>query len=280
MFEASSFDQDLNPVLQAATDAQLDPLVKSILEAKFSQKLSSHELYKLYAPVHSKYSDVIAKEIRAFGGHTVANLVRGGIGPSYSEIVHDVADKLKIDYLSDISVPKLERLILIKIMMEICKKMSPEELAKLRSDFDNCNIDLDLLLQNIQLNDKFMEHVSPTMLVMASTVIAATVVRMAALGALGATAAVGTVAGFGLGRILGVLGGPIGWGATIAYTLFEAGKSAFRVTIPCVVQVALIRLYQEADVDQKRYLDYLQDPARLTSDQPKFLSYEQYKRLK
>lgn len=279
MFEASVVDPDLDPVLLSATDEQLDPIVKIILEAKVSESLSSNDLYKRYAPAHSKYAELIAKEVRAFGGHTVANLMRGGVGPSYAELVRDVADRLKIKYLKDISVPSLERLILCQVIFDLCNKMSEEQRQQLRADFNRCQVDLDQLLQNTQFNNGMLENVSPAMLFMASTVVVASIARMAAFGALGSAAAVGTVASFGLGRVLGLLAGPIGWGATIAYGVFEVGKTAYRVTIPCVVQIALLRVYQQSNAEQRRYLDYIKNESQLGYDQqPKFVTYEQFNR--
>ena len=75
------------------TVEDLQFLVDLILN-KLSNYLSNNDVYKTYAPRHSMYADVIAQEIRCYGGNSFANLFRGGEGPSYSEIVCDIAKKL------------------------------------------------------------------------------------------------------------------------------------------------------------------------------------------
>ena len=45
----------------------------------------------------------------------------------------------------------------------------------------------------------------------------------------------------GIARAIGVLAGPIGWAVTVIWTLFDIAGPAYRVTIPCVLQVAYMR---------------------------------------
>ena len=44
-----------------------------------------------------------------------------------------------------------------------------------------------------------------------------------------------------LTRLLGILVGPVGWAITGAWTAIDLASPAYRVTVPCVVQVAAIR---------------------------------------
>lgn len=274
MFDAVEYDKDLNPVLEAATDMQLDPIVKTLLETN-TEDLSSNPLYKINQPQHSKYAALIAKELRAFGGHTAMNIARQGWGPEYAEIVRDVADVLKVEYTTDLSVPKLERLILIKVISRIYENLDATQQAKLRQDFNQCSVDLEQLLRELNIKDADLDKIAPSVYILAATVVTATLVRLAALGALGGLTA-GAVASFGLGRLVGVLAGPIGWGATILYGIFEVGKPALRVTIPCVLQVALIRIFQEADPDHQKYMEFMQKHALSNDNEVKFVSFEQY----
>lgn len=50
------------------------------------------------------------------------------------------------------------------------------------------------------------------------------------------------IAGLGIGRVLGVLTGPVGLALTGLYTAYDISNPAFRITLPCVVQIAWIRL--------------------------------------
>ena len=45
----------------------------------------------------------------------------------------------------------------------------------------------------------------------------------------------------GLTRAMGIFAGPIGWVLTALWTAFDIAGPAYRVTLPCVVQVAFLR---------------------------------------
>ena len=87
-----AFDPNLNPVIDAASNDELDVL-HALIKTKLSETLSIQEAYKKHYPDHQKYADLIAREIRDFGGNSVANVVRGK-GPAYHDIVCDVAKAL------------------------------------------------------------------------------------------------------------------------------------------------------------------------------------------
>ncbi|MGS5869417.1 hypothetical protein AB2Q77_14120, partial [Escherichia coli] len=42
-------------------------------------------------------------------------------------------------------------------------------------------------------------------------------------------------------KALSILTGPIGWTITAAWTIVDVGGTAYRVTIPAVIQVAVLR---------------------------------------
>ena len=48
-------------------------------------------------------------------------------------------------------------------------------------------------------------------------------------------------AGSSLTRILGMWAGPVGWSITILWSIFDIAGPAYRVTIPAVIQIALLR---------------------------------------
>jgi hypothetical protein len=87
-----SYDPDLSPIIAKASNEDLDPLVQYMLKAN-TNFLEISDNYKLHEPDHSKYKDLIEKEMRLFGGNSFVNLFRE-TGPSYLEIAGDVADKL------------------------------------------------------------------------------------------------------------------------------------------------------------------------------------------
>ena len=87
---------DLYSLLESCSKEDLAPLVAYITN-KFSNSLKKNTTYKKHNPDHTKYSDLIANEIRLYGGNTVSNrIARGGKGPEYNEILFDVCQKLDI----------------------------------------------------------------------------------------------------------------------------------------------------------------------------------------
>jgi hypothetical protein len=67
-------DKDLVPLLRQASNDELDPLVKYIIEnGGTTTQLSRTQRYRLYSANddHSKYADDIAAEIQRFGANTV-----------------------------------------------------------------------------------------------------------------------------------------------------------------------------------------------------------------
>lgn len=94
---------DLYALLSTCSADDLNPLVEIIL-GKLSNFLEINDDYKKYKPDHTKYYQVIANEIRLYGGNTFRNLLRGGEGPAYDEIVIDVCKKLDIPYEKDNTV--------------------------------------------------------------------------------------------------------------------------------------------------------------------------------
>ncbi len=122
---------DLYTLLSVCTKEDLDPLVTCILN-KFSNLLDVNDDYKRYRPDHTKYHQVIANEIRLFGGNTFLNLMRGGEGPSYDELVLDVCKKLDIPYQNGETVKNESNLLAIFLDKQ-WKALSEEEREKIIS---------------------------------------------------------------------------------------------------------------------------------------------------
>lgn len=243
-----SYDRDLNPVLEKASNEQLQPLVDAILKASVSESLSSDSNYKSFAPDHSKYVDVIADELRRFGGHSIVNLFRGE-GPSYFEIVRDVADKLKVKFLESDALAQIEIKILAELISQTVKNLTPEQYQELKHNVDARKI-VNHLLKDQDIDKDALSKLSPSAFMIFATVVLSTAARMALISSVGAAGVAASLVG---GRLLGILGGPVAWGLTIAYSVYELGGEAYRVTVPCVLQVALLRLFQNSDPEAQQY---------------------------
>ena len=161
---------------------------------------------------------LLVRELQHFGGNTFVNLFRRN-GVSYSEIVDDVASHLKMKVPAAASIEEKEALIIDCVFTSSWKKMSDDERRQiLRGMGISASVSLDI-----------------------------PVWQKAALVANGlaqttASKVLPLIAGLGIGRVLGVLTGPVGLAITGLYTAYDISNPAFRVTLPCVVQIAWIRL--------------------------------------
>ena len=230
-------DQDLLPVLRAANDDMLRPLVGFITNDGKSRLASSLDALDVYTRNRNKptaYADEIASEIQTFGGNSLVNLARGGQGVAYAEIVRDVADKLGVQHTLTSSVARIEQRILVKIVAKAWERMSvSERRALLESMGIAYGNTLPKALPVVALQAAVR---ASGFLAYQLAVVVANGVARAVLGR-GLTFA----ANAALTRLLGILVGPVGWAITGAWTAIDLASPAYRVTVPCVVQVAAIR---------------------------------------
>lgn len=167
---------------------------------------------------------LLVRELQHFGGNSFVNLFRrNGVG--YNEIVDDVASHLKIKAPISITIEEKEALIIDCVFTSSWKKMSDDERVQILRDMG--------ISPSVSM-DKLSRMDMP-------------VWQRAALVANGlaqttAGKALPLIAGLGIGRVLGVLTGPVGLAITGLYTAYDISNPAFRVTLPCVVQIAWIRL--------------------------------------
>lgn len=225
-------------VFDTAKNEELQPIVEYILKASTTERLSSSENYKKNNPNHRKYAKNILSEIRLFGGNTLANLARGSNGPDYIEIVQDVARKFGVKNVDTYSIIKLEEEIISTILRDVLKKSSGQE-----------KIDIEKALEEAGLNKKDLSS-----LISGSSIAALLGARMAGIvtyqiSVIVANAIAKQVLGRGLQfatnaaitRSISVLLGPIGWIVTGVWTAIDIAGPAYRVTVPCVLHVAMLR---------------------------------------
>ncbi|MCY1930003.1 hypothetical protein [Klebsiella pneumoniae] len=181
--------------------------VKAVLQDAKRQDIPDEETLRL-----------LVRELQHFGGNTFVNLFRRN-GVSYSEIVDDVASHLKMKVPAAASVEEKEALIIDCVFTSSWKKMSDDEHSQiLRGMGISASVSLDIpVWQKAAL--------------VANGLAQTTAGKVLPL-----------IAGLGIGRVLGVLTGPVGLAITGLYTAYDISNPAFRVTLPCVVQIAWIRL--------------------------------------
>jgi hypothetical protein len=114
-------DDDLDSVLENASNEDLEPLVKCILEAP-DRRFFSSDNFKQDAQNHKAYIKQLGFEIRRFGSENIYTSwykkqpeVDDSF-PSYRQIVLSVARRLKLSFLQDEPVDRIEYAILGMVM--------------------------------------------------------------------------------------------------------------------------------------------------------------------
>jgi len=180
-----------------------------------------------------KNIDLIAKEIQEFGGNSIANFFRGK-GVSYREALEDVANHMNVEKESADTVESLELKILLQVAIKSMEKMSPEEQSKFTSKISGGRTVNGVgplamgSLQGLILAGGFSSYV------LATTVAQAVAKQLIGRG----LSFTGTQT---LMKGISVFAGPIGWAITAIWTAFDLASPAYRVTVPCVVQIAYMR---------------------------------------
>lgn len=227
-------DADLVPLLRNCKDEDIDPLVQYILQKGWlTSELEQTEVYKKNQPHHHVYADEISSEIQRFGGHTWGNMFRGGEGVPYKSIVCDVAKRFKVNFNENREIEVIEQQILLSILEKAWEKMTDEEKAQLlkESGAKAGKVGAEFPLAAFLAIFKAGGFKSYVIMYTAASAVSRFVIGRGLLPLTNAA----------LGRWAAVLTGPIGWAITAVWTLFDLGSPAYRVTIPCVIHIAMLR---------------------------------------
>ena len=237
-------DRDLVPLIRSADNEDLALLVEFIMKASTCELGGTPDFKHLnpraiqeppvYDGDHKVYCDDIAAEIQKFGGNTIINLFRSGKGVPYAEVLRDVADKLSVNYNESSDAATIEGQIQIKVLEKAYEKMDDaqrkELLDAVGADYKG-GIPAALPVMAIQAAIRLGGFAAYQLALIVANAVARQVLghglRLAANA--------------GLARVMGVLAGPIGLAITILWTILDIAGPAYRVTIPCVLQVAYMR---------------------------------------
>ncbi|WP_339535514.1 ubiquinol-cytochrome C chaperone family protein [Pseudomonas hunanensis] len=175
--------------------------------------------------------ELIAKEIRLFGGNSILNLFRKD-GVPYQEIVEDVAKHLKVNFGKD-PINVIEQEILGKILTRAFEQMSDEERKVILDELGVTNY----------------STTGPAAAIAAICAAKAGGFATFKIATIVANAIAKAILGKGLTfvvngqlmRTISVAIGPIGWAITALWTAADLASPAYRVTVPCVVQLAYMR---------------------------------------
>ena len=262
-----TFDADLDTVLQAASNEELAPLVQFIKASSFSERLTSDDSFVRYYPNHARYCHVISAEIRAFGGHTIVNLLRGGKGPDYHTVVADVLKHMKIDYQEDDNIFELERKLIAYVMKDMYGKMDNEQRELIVSEVKQYQSnDGALVVKALEKGD--LAQLSPKALLLLSSVISSSIAKI-----MGVSVSISNALGSALGQSANKIQTLLNMSVDVLYSIFnsiyEFGGPAYKVTVPCVIHVAMLRVKQSSCLlEYQKPCDPNLTLAHATSDEP------------
>jgi len=230
-------DNDLD-FLKQCTNQDLDNLVRILIydnddKNRVSETLTKCDGYKNHYPNHLKYYEEIVSELQCYGGNTIANIFRGGKGVLYREILEDVCDKYKIKYDKTIETESLETLLLLTIVEHSMDKMNDSQRKELLNTLNVSanNLSKQAVMSAIQIAIQTSGFASYRI----SVVVADAILKqMTGHG-------IALVGNQVLMKSLNVLSGPIGWGITSLWALYDITGPAYRVTIPAVIEIAYLR---------------------------------------
>lgn len=195
----------------------------------------------------SVHHELIAKEIQEFGGNSVINFFRGlngtARGIAYREIVRDVAKHMNVEFEDDDNVESIELNILIKIALDGLKNLNPDE----QKEFI------------LNASDGQVKGTGPVAIAALIALFKAGGFNSFKLALIVANAVSRKLIGKGLTlaanralvKTLGSFVGPIGLAINAIWAGYDLSSPAYRVTVPCVVQIAYMRQKMLSQSGQK-----------------------------
>ncbi|HKR46746.1 MAG TPA: ubiquinol-cytochrome C chaperone family protein [Paraburkholderia sp.] len=232
-------DPDLAEVLTSASDDDIGLLIDLITDNGSGRiSVSTAVTRQLVAAKVNGPDDVaralIAEELSRFGGNSMMNFVRRGKGVRYAEVAADVMSHTGAPKSASGDCAAMELAVIGKVFEQSLSRMSEEDKSTLFSS----------------MGAPYRAGMGPAALAALMGTLGASGAASYRLSALVASATMSSLVGRGviltagstaLGRGLAVLTGPLGWAITGIWTAFDLASPAYRVTVPCVIQIGYMR---------------------------------------
>lgn len=230
-------DPDLN-LLGQCSNEELQLLVFILTTdprdgaTRWTESLTGTPEYRLLAPEHRRYWQLIAAELQRYGANTLVSMARLGRGVTYREILGDVCDKLDVNYNPKSTTETIELYLLMKVLEKSLDQMTPDELEAFSR-----TMQLDLTSPTPQLILIAVQAAIRTSSLAALEL--ATMLSASIISSLGGIATWGTVVV--ASRALSVLAGPVAIVLSSVWMISDIAGPAYRVTIPACIIIAWLR---------------------------------------
>ncbi len=230
-------DSDLIPLLRKCSSEELDNLVGYLTQkGGVSSQLKNTKAYREWYPDHGKYVDEIIAEIQKYGGNTIFNIARGGVGVTYRDIVLKVASRLKVKNTKDEDIEQIEQKLLMKVLEKSWEKMTDKEKKTLiEGIMPETGAD--------SLPKEFPSALLKTAIIAGGGIVSyrLSLVVAGAVARASLERGIAFVAGTSLARWSAAFAGAVGLGITALWTLFDVLGPAYRVLVPCVLHISMLR---------------------------------------
>ena len=186
----------------------------------------------------------MCQQLQEYGTNSIITLARSGRPDAYVNIVRRVCKKMKVDTDNVTDAIDMERRLLQNVCETAIERMSEEELRELAEEagIKAKKLTKQLIATAILMAIKKKPQIFYRVAVYVTTRI------MALLGGR-AAAAVGTKV---VQEAFGIVTGPVGWVLLTAWTVWDIASPAYRVVIPAVLQVAIMRFTSTPLIEGRR----------------------------
>lgn len=240
---AYTFDADLDVVLQAAHNEELEPLVILLSKDQSGKPLSNCPEYAHYYPDHQRYVHLISVKLRALGGHQVGNLLRRGQGPSYLSVVQSVAAHLKVPFSKDDSITQLEQKLLAHAFSACYQSMDEQDQSLVLEQLTASNESAGRALVASEVAAGNFERLSPKGRLLVAALVSHAVSRAVGFS-LEARALVSTMVGKSWQQLTLAVSHSLTRLSALFSGLSAVGRPPYQILVPCVLHVATLRLMQ------------------------------------
>ena len=202
---------------------------------RLNENISTSDNYLSCYPYNMKGMwKELASELQCYGGNTILNCFRGGVGPSYDSIVADVCKRMRVEVTKYDTVEEMEQKLLIHVSKKAIGELGE---SHVRAIMDECGLHnyerskaglLAALVALQVINRKVFIIVIESIMRIVSRILIGRGIMYAGVGI--------------FSRGIGILFGPIGWLIMGGWAVWDMLGPAYRVTIPAVIQVAYMRV--------------------------------------
>ena len=183
-------------------------------------------------------------QLQKFGTNSIVTLAHHGRPDAYGDIVRRVCKKMKVDISDATDTVEMEHLLLQHVCETAIEKMSEEELRGLA---DEAGIKAKKLTKQL-IATAILTAIKKKPQIFYRVALYITTRIMALVGGR-AAASVGAKV---VQEAFGIMTGPIGWVVLTAWTIWDIASPAYRVVIPAVLQVAIMRYTSSSLVPERR----------------------------